>query len=304
MRTPSPGRGKTGEERKMQGLNVFEKGIGYLWACLTYYAGSCAYLMLYAAALVYICIFGSRREKEIFLPCSVFLLITVYNPVAPVVLDRFFDVNSEYYRFFWIAPVIVLVPYLFTKLIFSAGKVTHRAVAAILIICICLVSGKFVYADGIKLAENIYKMPNELIEISEIIHNDSPAEYPKAFLEYEYNMQMRQYDPGMQLTIDREDYLYAVQNPYTDEMLADEAHPQYRILAALVRLQPVSEEAFLDALETTKTEYVVLNKNNPRTSFCLIAGLHKVSETEDHVIFKYDVKEPYDFELVDYSVVY
>ena len=175
---------------------------------------------------------------------------------------------------------------------------------AAVILCICAVSGKFVYADGIKPAENIYKMPEELIEISGIIHEDSGADYPKAFLEYEYNMQMRQFDPKILLTADREDYLFAVQNPYTEEMIEDEAHPQYRLLASLVRLQPVSEEAFIDALETTNTEYVVLNRNNPRTTFCLKAGLKKVGETKNNIVFRYDVKEPYDFELVDYSVVY
>lgn len=288
----------------MQGLNVFEKGIGYLWACLSLYTGACAYLCLYAAALVYICIRGSKREKELFIPCSVFLILTVYNPIAPVILDKFFDVNNEYYRFFWVLPVIVLIPYLFTKLIFSAKKGTDRIIITLIIACICLVSGKFVYSDGLKIAKNCYKMPEELIEISEIIHEDSQVAYPKAFLEYEYNMQMRQYDPKMLLAIDREDYLYAVSNVYSEDMLNDEAHPQYRLLAALVRMQPVENEDFIDALETTKTEYVVLNKDNPRTSYLLIAGLKKVKETENHVIFKYDLKEPYEFELVDYSVVY
>ena len=288
----------------MQGLNVTEKGIGYLWACLNAYTGACAYLMLYVAALVYVCIFGSRREKEIFIPCSVFLMLTVYNPVAPVILDKFFDVNSEYYRFFWIAPVIVLVPYLFAKLIFSASDKKTRAVLAGLLLAICLISGNFVYRDGIQLAANIYKMPDELIEISGIIHEDSEAAYPKAFLEYEYNMQMRQYDPKMQLTIDREDYLNAVSMPYTEEMLNDESHPQYRLLASLVRLQPVSREDFLEALEATKTEYVVLNKNHPRDTYLMSAGLKKIAETENHAVYRYEVREPYEFELVDYTVVY
>ena len=106
----------------MQGLNVTEKGIGYLWACLTAYTGACAYLMLYVAALVYICVFGSRREKEIFLPCSVFLILTVYNPAAPVILDKFFDVNNEYYRFFWITPVVILLSYVMAKLCFGQIK--------------------------------------------------------------------------------------------------------------------------------------------------------------------------------------
>ena len=288
----------------MQGLNVTEKGIMYLRECFAYYTGSCAYFMLYAAALVYICIAGSRREKEIFIPCSVFLLLTVYNPVAPVILDHFFDVNSEYYRFFWIAPIIVLVPYICAKLITEAGNTAQMTVRALLMTAIFIVSGKYVYADGIKWAQNIYKMPPELIEVSELIHKDSVAEYPKAFLEYEYNMQMRQFDPKMLLTIDREDYLYAVSNLYTDEMLMDETHPQYRILAALVRYQDIDKDTFTDALETTGTEYVVVSKDHPRIGYLEEAGLKEIGKTDGHRIFKYAIKERKDFELVDYSVVY
>lgn len=291
--------------RTMQGLNVTENGIKYLWECFAYYTGSCAYFMLYAAALIYICIAGSKREKEIFIPCSVFLLLTVYNPAAPVLLDHFFDVNSEYYRFFWIAPIIVLVPYLFTKLIVNRKDIKQKIIVTVLITAICLVSGKFVYADGIKWAKNIYKMPGELIEVSEKIHEDSDAEYPKTFLEYEFNMQMRQYDPKMLLTIDREDYLYAVSNPaYSDEMLSDETHPQYKILAALVRYQDIDKNVFTDALEETKTEYVVVSREHPRIDYLKEAGLKIAAETNEHLIFKYEIKEPYEFELVDYSVVY
>ena len=34
------------------------------------------------------------------------------------------------------------------------------------------------------------------------------------------------------------------------------------------------------------------------------AGLQEVGETETHIVMKYELKEPYEFELVDYSVVY
>ena len=288
----------------MQSLNVFEKGIGYLEACLEYYTGSSAYLMLYLVALIYICIAGTKKEREIFVPASVFLIVTVYNPVAPVVLDRFFDVNSEYYRFFWITPVVVLIPYLFTKLILTRKSKNKTIVVSVLLVIICVLSGRFLYSNGVTFAQNIYKMPNELMEISGIIHSDSGVEYPKALLEYEYNMQMRQYDPKMLLTIDREDYMYAVSNSYSDEMLNDEAHPQYRLLAAIVRNQNVDEQDFLNSLEQTKTEYVVLNKNSSRVDYLEKAGLKNIGETENHVVYRYELIEPYEFELVDYSVVY
>ena len=288
----------------MQTLRVFEKGFGYLEACLSYYSENCAYFMLYLAALVFVALKGTKREKQIFLPGAVLLLLTVYNPVLPVLLDKIFDVNSEYYRFFWIAPVIVLVPYIAVKLIFLSQDKKQTAVVSVLLAAVFLLSGNFLYKNGYVPATNIYKMPDEMIQISELIHEDAAVEYPKAFLEYEYNMQMRQYDPKMLLTIDREDYLYAVSNPYTEEMLQDEEHPQYRLLAALIRYQSVETDAFLAALDETNTEYIVLSKNNLMVPFLEAAGLTALNCTNDHIIFKYKLKNPTVFELVDYSVVY
>ncbi len=287
----------------MQGLNVFEKGIGYLEACLTYYTGSNAYAMLYVLALLYLLVFGNSREKQIFLPSGIFLILTVYNPVAPVVLDRFFDVNSEYYRFFWITPIVIILPYVAVKLLWQFEK-RARWIAAMLLAAVFILSGSFLYKNGIRWADNIYKMPGDMLEVSRMIHEDSDSMYPKVFLEYEYNMQMRQYDPRMLLTVDREDYLYAVVNEFTQEQLEDESHPQYRIIAALVKYQDVSIEDFIDAMEETHTEYVVLDKASPMFAYLKEAGLKETGMTQTHRIMKYELKEPWEFELVDYSVVY
>ncbi len=232
------------------------------------------------------------------------MILTVYNPIAPVILDKFFDVNSEYYRFFWITPIIVLVPYVAVKLILNSEGAGQRALVSAVIVCIFLLSGNFLYKNGVRWAENIYKMPDEMLEISGMIHEDTELEYPKVFLEYEYNMQMRQYDPKLLLTVDREDYLYAVANDFTEEQLEDESYPQYKIIAALIKYQEVETEDFLNAMEETHTEYVVLDKNNSMLSYLENAGLETVGETETHRIMKYELKEPYEFELVDYSVVY
>lgn len=288
----------------MQGLSVFDKGIGYLEACLSYYNGETAYMLLYVLGLIFLLLKGTEKEKQVFLPCSIFLLLTVYNPVAPVLLDHFFDVNSEYYRFFWVTPIVLLIPFLTVKLIFSAKERRSRWILLLLLSGMLLLSGRFLYRDGIKWAENIYKMPEDLMTVSAMIHEDTGAEYPKVFLEYEYNMQMRQYDPKLLLTIDREDYLYAVGNQFTEEMLEDPAYPQYKLIAALIKYQNVDISDFLAAMEETHTEYVVLDRQNRRIPWLTEAGLETVGETKDHVVLKYRLKEPYTFELVDYSVVY
>lgn len=293
----------------MQGVNVAELGIKYLGEVLLRYNGGCIYLAVYFACIIFLCVKGSKRDFKIFVPMTVLLLLTVYNPLFPLVLSKFADINSEYYRFLWITPIIVLVPYTLTKLIFfikdnykKRGELYLLVVIAVLIV---LSGGKYLYSvTDFKLAENIYKVPNELIEVSEKLHEVSLDEYPKAYLEYEYNMQMRQYDPKILLTIDREDYIYAMTNPYSYEMIEDDTHPQYRILAALTRYQHVDMNRLCDAFDATQTEFVVLTKGSSMIDRLIERGLCEVAETENHVILKYDLIDKKTFELVDYSEVY
>lgn len=289
----------------MQSINIYEKGISYLSAVLSVYMENCAYFLIYLIGLIYIAIKGNEKEKEIFLPSGVLMFITIYNPVVPLALNNFFDVNSEYYRLFWIAPVIVLCGYLAAKVIGDAictdGK--NKAIVLILVVLIALTAGNFVYSKGYNRIENIYQMPDELIEISELIHADCDAEYPKAFLEYEYNMQMRQYDAKMQLTIDREDYIRGVRESFPQDMIEDDEHPQYRILAALLRGQYVDPELFANALEDTKTEYIVISKGNDQSELFSEIDIELVGETDNHEIYRYNIKEPYIYELIDYSDV-
>lgn len=287
----------------MQAFNVFENGIGYLAQCLNLYMSGCAFLLLYVLGIMYILVKGDKEERQIFLPGAVLLILTVYNPVAPMILDKIFDVSSEYYRFFWIAPVVILVPFVVTKLIKNVTSHKEKVIVITFLVIAALFSGYFLYDTGINVADNVYKMPDELIEISEIIHNDDDKEYSKAYFEYDYNMEIRQYDPKMLLTIDREEYLYAVAYSYSDEMINDENTPTNAILALLTRNQKVNSDTFINALENSKTEYVVLTKGHPQTGFVTKAGLSLIGETATHNIFKYDVKEPSVYELVDYSEV-
>lgn len=295
----------------MVNVNIKSDGIKYLFLCLSKYMGNTAYVLLFFGLLIFILIYGNEKEKKMFIPIGITMVLTVYNPLFPVILGKITDISSEYYRFFWIAPILFLVPYCITKLVLvlsdeniSDGIKKSRPVVCALILLVICISSDFLYKDGIDIAENIYKVPDELIEISEIIHKDCPDEYPKAFLEYEYNMQMRQYDPKMLLTIDREDYINAVTEEIPSEKVYDDYAPQYRILAAIVRGQQVETPNLLDGFELSKTEYVVLSKGNVFINRLEVAGLSVVAETENHIILKYHLNERKPFELVDYSDIY
>ena len=290
----------------MPDVSVASDKIEYLFKCLEKYNGSTGFLVLFFVMLIFVAVYADDRVKRIFVPLSVIMVLTVYNPLFPLSLTKITKIDSEYYRFFWITPVVVLVPYVFTKLILAIidGKIKNKAPIIVLALLVIVMSAKSVTESGMRIAENKYKIPNELIEISKIIHADSDKEYPKAFLEFEYNMQMRQYDAKMLLTIDREDYLYAVSNEYTTEMIDSDEFPQYRLLAGLIRYQNVEPEKIVEGLKLTNTEYVVLTTGSTMIPALKEEGLTEVKKTKGHTILKLDSEEIENIELIDYSNVY
>ena len=290
----------------MPDVSVASDKIEYLFKCLEKYNGSTGFLVLFFVMLIFVAVYADDRVKRIFVPLSVIMVLTVYNPLFPLLLTKITKIDREYYRFFWITPVVVLVPYVFTKLILAIidGKIKNKAPIIVLALLVIVMSAKSVTESGMRIAENKYKIPNELIEISKIIHADSDKEYPKAFLEFEYNMQMRQYDAKMLLTIDREDYLYAVSNEYTTEMIDSDEFPQYRLLAGLIRYQNVEPEKIVEGLKLTNTEYVVLTTGSTMIPALKEEGLTEVKKTKGHTILKLDSEEIESIELIDYSNVY
>ena len=101
-----------------------QEGFGYLWLCLREYSGGYGYFILYLLALSYIIIKGNETEKAVFVPQSILLALTVYNPFFPMLLNRIFDVNNVYYRFFWMLPLMSLVSFASVKIIFDMQKKT------------------------------------------------------------------------------------------------------------------------------------------------------------------------------------
>ena len=289
----------------MQTLNINDAGFSYIFKCLGYYGEGNVYLTFYLIALAFVCIKGDRRERGIFLPPSAMMLITVFNPVFPLVLNSFFDVNKEYYRFFWMLSLLTLISYASVKLILDFQKnAVRKLLTAAVILCIFISGGTFVYDGGYLKAENIYKMPGELPAITSMIHKDSKAKYPRAMFEYDYNMQVRQYDASILLPCDREAYLNAVSGglDYT-EISADENYYN-RLLAVAALNMRLDREMFLEGMEQTGTEYFVLTNGSNMINYLLDMGLTVVGKTANHTVLHYELKERKDFELADYGEVW
>lgn len=287
----------------MQALTVGEFGITYLSRCLSAYFEGCGYLILFLMVLLFIVLKGTEMEKNIFLPPMGVLLVTIFNPVVPVVMNHIFDVNKEYYRFFWIAPIILVISFGCVKILDNTKGIL-KIITALLLVVVLVCTGKFVYKDGFIKSPNIYKMPTEIPQISQMIHEDSKTDYPRAIFEYDFEMCIRQYDPAILLTIGRDEYIYAVSGNLTlDEILAEENYYN-RVLAVVALGIPIDESEFIKGLEETNTRYVVVTKDTMMCSYIEHSGLRHVGDTFNHSVYCLDSTNITDWELPDYSDVW
>lgn len=289
----------------MQTLTVAESGFLYIFKCIGYYSGSCFYLLLYAAALIFLFKKGNEKEKDIFLYPGITLILTVYNPLTPVVINSLFDINKEYYRFIWLTPVVIILSYIAVKLIWRYfSKRGERTVALLALVLLLAGSGRFVYAEGYVPTTNNYKMPGEVIQTAEIIRRTSKVKYPRALCDYNLNMEIRQYDASILLTADRERYMAAVAGNITDEMLEADGYYQEKLLAMLVQEKRLSKPVLEEALESTNTEFIVLSKKSKIIDYLKDNGFSEAGDTESRLVLYRENPDAGEFELADYNDVW
>ncbi len=86
----------------MAGVTIQELGLRFVDACMRLYWGSCWYPLLFAVGLICTLVLGRKRKSGIFVGYTVFLLLTVYNPLVVKYLIAKVKFENEYYRFIWI----------------------------------------------------------------------------------------------------------------------------------------------------------------------------------------------------------
>ena len=233
------------------------------------------------------------------------LIITVYNPLVPVLINSLFDINKEYYRFIWLTPVVIILSYCAVKIIYSFFKTRgERVIIGIALTLILMGSGNFVYSKGYTAATNNYKMPGEVLQVAEIIRRNTDSKYPRALCDYNLNMEIRQYDASILLTADRESYMNAVAGNITEEMLESEGNYVNKLLALIVQEKRLQKDTLEEALRETNTEYIVVDKKSKIISYLENFGFKEAGTTESRVVLHYNPEGATEFELADYTDVW
>ena len=166
------------------------------------YGGAGLILIWFLIALVYLFFKEKKKNHRIlFLYMPTVILLFFFNPLFFSVFNGLTE-EAIYFRFLWLLPITVVIAYaaVYITNTLRGRKKIYFGLAAV---CLVLISGKPVYTSPLfERAENIYHVPQEVVEICDAIEiegREVMAAFPEEFLLY-----VRQYSPFVCMPYGRE----------------------------------------------------------------------------------------------------
>ena len=275
----------------MAGVTIQELGLRFVDACMRLYWSSCWYPLLFVVGLICTLIWGRKRNSRIFMGYTLFLLLTVYNPLVVKYMIPRFKFENEYYRFIWIIPVVPAVAYYGVRLVTMFKKKWLRVLLAIAVSVGFMILGNPL--DGVvtnfAMTENIYKVPNDLRAVCDVIHQNQENDFPRVVFDNGLNSIVRQYDAGIATVISRNASIYRAGSTVAGTY--DEDSSFYKRQKALLDVIDYhiyeDKEGFRSALKKSKTDFVVTLTEQTDNEWLTDCGCELIAQTESHLIYKY-----------------
>ena len=275
----------------MAGVTIQELGLRFVDACMRLYWSSCWYPLLFVVGLICTLIWGRKRNSRIFIGYTLFLLLTVYNPLVVKYMIPRFKFENEYYRFIWIIPVVPAVAYYGVRLVTMFKKKWLRVLLAIAVSVGFMILGNPL--DGVvtnfAMTENIYKVPNDLRAVCDVIHQNQENDFPRVAFDNGLNSIVRQYDAGIATVISRNASIYRAGSTVAGTYAEDSSfYKRQKALLDVIDYHIYEDkEGFRSALKKSKTDFIVTLTEQTDNEWLTDCGCELIAQTESHLIYKY-----------------
>lgn len=173
--------------------------MNYITNLFRLYAGNGVLIGLYLAAWVVIAVLEKKKEnKTVFAFSAWYLPLVIANPLVGTVLERFHMLPERIVRIYWLLPVFFVIAYGGALLLqrMEAGFRMGVLFAAIITMGLIYAGIPIATEENFVKAENIYKLPDGVIQIVDMINEDAEKESGerKAAMPLSLSIYARQYD--------------------------------------------------------------------------------------------------------------
>ena len=223
---------------------------------------------LYLGILLYLWFAEKDRHRRAgFVYAPTLLLVMFFCPLFRKLFVRLLDDSETYYRLLWLLQMSLVSAYGVIRLCAA-----HRRIGTALACLLILFGGDYVYdSEHISKAENAYHLPQETVDIAEMIE---PQEgritvlVPADLIYY-----IRQYSSNIEL-------------PYGREMLISRwayHHPMYE---AMEEAEVIETETFVELAREYPCAYIILKEDRETTEPLTAYGYEVYGQVDEFVIYR------------------
>lgn len=258
--------------------DFFSDMFSYPVALFSSFFGDFHFLGLFLVSLILLILLSQYRKRS--LPLILYSLFTLFLFVFPVFSNfvTSYAGGDTYWRVLWLIPLVPVTAYGFTALTASFRIALLRPFLAALFLFIVYTTGNFFFTEAnFQKTENPYKLPNEVLEICDVILEDHRGDAVQVVFPEELFSYVRQYTSEIQLSFGRSSLQTGVFPTQEDQTLYHIMNNEEETVTRLVQL-----------VEATRCDYLVISASDPRTDNLLLRdyGLSMVYETDNYRIFR------------------
>lgn len=171
-------------------------------AATWYFSNGYIWLLLIGSG-VFLLMSKTERKTKYLVWYGIIYAILVFNPISVSVLSKL-GMNGVYWRSFWMIPMGCIIACAVVELVSVAKKQIFRLVLVGLSGVAIVLCGKQIYThDNFAKAENWYKIPQEVIEVSKCIEEGNTVLAPIDLMVW-----FRTYDADIYMPIGRQEYYF------------------------------------------------------------------------------------------------
>ena len=159
-------------------------------------------LVLFLAAAVFIIVFEhDLSKKALFGIWPVVMVVAFLFPVTKMIFVKVpgFDEGREYYRLLWLIPQYIVLAYAACLILNKIKRDAVKRATFVIMLLVIVFTGKYVYTEGVymKKAENLYHIPQDVIDICELVAPEDEEERVTVAFPEELTWFVRQYDSNI-----------------------------------------------------------------------------------------------------------
>lgn len=255
-------------------------------AWMTQYWGQTGFAVLFVLACVYFFLKVSKEKKKAIVVMFVLIWMMCYSNTA-VKISGIVGYYNEWYRMFWILPVIPVVASFFVSFVENQKNFIFKIGAIFVLLIVMGVTS----IDGTEnmsfsMSNTDYGIRSENISIANIIKADGRAVEPHVACEQQVGIEIRLYDPSIFYSISRYTFYYINDRGLDfDYNTVGQIHDKMALAKVVIEGRALEEEELIGAIKAEGVDYIVLRNDKLGREYFEGMGIAYCGSTPNYSIY-------------------